>query len=145
MPGLADRLSRHGVRRIRSSPAERCRLPAEALARALRATVEYDPDLLELDFGDWDGRAWDDVPRTALDRWAADPMGFAPPGGESGAALIRRVSVVHAALGASPEPCLLLSHGGPLRVLLQMLRGDVVDLLHPSPPMGELVFVPNRA
>lgn len=117
-----------------SSPARRCL----ALARRLGpATV--DSRLLELDFGAWEGRPWDGVPRAALDRWAADPWGFAPPGGESGAALVARVTDFHAELrGKRPGTCLVVAHGGPLKVLADLLRGRPVDLLAPAQPMGSL-------
>ena len=54
--------------RIWSSPARRCLSVADALAERLGLAVTPDARLLELDFGDWEGRAWDDVPRAALDR-----------------------------------------------------------------------------
>ena len=123
---------------IRSSPLRRCREPADVLGACLGIPVILDERLLELDFGDWEGMGWDRVPRAALDRWAADPAGFAPPSGETGAALIDRVSDVVAALAADVRPWLVMSHGGPLRLLDAMLRGDPPDLLAPSPLAGEM-------
>jgi alpha-ribazole phosphatase len=116
-----------------SSPARRCLALAEQVAALRGLPVRPDARLLELDFGAWEGRAWDDVPRAALDEWAADPWGFAPPGGESGAALVARVRDFHAAL---PEGAVVVSHGGPLKVLAALIEGRTVDLLAPAPPMG---------
>ena len=123
---------------IRSSPLGRCRQPAEALAERLQIPMRLDARLLELDFGDWEGLAWDRVPRAALDRWAADPLGFAPPRGEGGAALMLRVAALFQDLAAETEPWLVVSHGGPLRLLDRMLRGERPDLMAPSPPMGAM-------
>ncbi len=81
---------------IITSPARRCR----AVAGMLPGTVREDARLLELDFGRWEGVAWDDVPRAELDTWARDPERFAPPGGESGGALLARVASFHAELEA---------------------------------------------
>lgn len=124
-------------RSIRSSPARRCHLLARAIAAALGGEVVLDDRLLELDFGAWEGLAWDLVPREALDRWAADLAGFAPPAGESGAALVERVAAV---LPALPErgTHLVVSHGGPLRVLRSLLRGEPVDLGRPAPALGSV-------
>ena len=124
-----------------SSPLARCREPAEALAACLDIPLALDPRLLELDFGAWEGLEWDRVPRPDLDRWAADPRGFAPPAGETGSALIARVAALHAVLAAAPQRWLVVSHGGPLRLLAAMLRGEPPDLLAPSPPMGAMRLV----
>ena len=126
---------------VLSSPLARCRQPAEALATRLDIPLALDPRLLELDFGAWEGLAWHRVPRPDLDRWAADPLGFAPPSGEPGAALIARVTALHAVLVAEPRPWLVVSHGGPLRLLAAMLRGETPDLLAPSPPLGAMRLI----
>lgn len=91
-----------------SSPATRCRLLAEALHRA----PIFDERLLELDFGDWEMKDWATIGRAAVDAWAADPFGFAPPGGESVAALRARVAAFLAELRGT---AVLVSHGGVLR------------------------------
>lgn len=117
--------------RVWTSPARRCRTIAGAAA-------VVDARLRELDFGAWEGLAWDRVPRDVLDRWAADPLGFAPPGGESGAALLARVGSFHAAIGARGEDCVVVSHGGPLKLLAALLRGAAPDLLAPAPPLGSV-------
>lgn len=138
LPSLAASLRLLAPVLIRTSPLRRCLLPAGALGRLLGIPVERDPRLVELDFGEWDGLDWDHVPREALDRWARDPHGFAPPGGETGIALIERVLAVRAELLADGRSCLVVSHGGPLRLLGPMLRGEAPDLLATPPPMGVL-------
>ena len=141
LPGWLRRLAPLAPETVLSSPLARCREPAEALATRLDIPLVLDPRLLELDFGAWEGLAWDRVPRPDLDRWAADPLGFAPPSGETGAALVARVAALHAALAAAPRRWLVVSHGGPLRLLAAMLRGDEPDLLASSPPAGEMRLV----
>ncbi|TLU71023.1 histidine phosphatase family protein [Lichenicoccus roseus] len=126
LPDLADA-------RIWTSPAARCARPAARLAGRLGTAIRTDARLQELDFGAWEGLAWDQVPRVALDRWAADLTGFAPPAGETGGALIARVQEFHAALRHDGRDAIVLSHGGPLRVLASLLRGAPVDLCAPAP------------
>ncbi|RKK01844.1 phosphoglycerate mutase [Pseudoroseomonas wenyumeiae] len=116
-----------------SSPARRCLALAEQVAARTGLPLRPDARLLELDFGAWEGMPWDDVPRAALDDWAVDPWGFAPPGGESGAALVARVRDFHAAL---PPGAIVVSHGGPLKVLAALIERRAVDLLAPAPPLG---------
>jgi alpha-ribazole phosphatase len=117
-----------------SSPARRCRAVADAIG-----PHRIDARLLELDFGAWEGCRWDDIPRDELDRWAADPWGFAPPRGESGAALVQRVTAFRDDILAGDH--VVVSHGGPLKVLMQMLRGETVDLMVPPPPLGSVTTI----
>jgi len=122
-----------GSVRVWTSPSRRCRELADRIADVLSIPLSADPRLMELDFGQWEGKPWNDVPRADLERWAADPLGFRAPGGESGAELLARVTDFHA--GLVPD-CIVVSHGGPLRVLSAVLRGEPVDLLTPPPAIG---------
>jgi len=122
---------------VYSSPAGRCRVVAEALG----ADVRVDWRLQELDFGAWEGVRWDDIARSALDRWAADPLGFAPPGGESGAEFIERLLDFCATLQGEAGHVIVVTHGGPLKLLPSMLRGEVVNLLAPAPGVGNIEIV----
>ncbi len=139
LPGLAARLAAYRPARVWSSPAARCL--ALARAAAAGAPLVTEARLWELDFGAWEGLAWEHVPREALDRWAADPLGFAPPDGETGAALLARVGAVAAALRAAAEDAVVVTHGGPLRLLPALLTGRAPDLLSPAPPMGAVLCV----
>ena len=67
--------------RIYCSPSSRC----VELARRIASPREPTPaeDLMEMNFGQWQGLAWDDVPREELDAWAKDVWRYRPGGGES--------------------------------------------------------------
>ncbi len=71
-----------------SSPLGRARDTAEALG--LDIAVEIDERWIEVDYGELEGRALRDVPGELWARWRADPA-FLPPGGESLAAVGKRV------------------------------------------------------
>jgi alpha-ribazole phosphatase len=66
---------------------------------------------------------------------------FAPPGGESGSALVDRVRDVLARLREDRQDCVVVSHGGPLKVLTALLLGVPLDLLVAAPPMGVTRFI----
>jgi alpha-ribazole phosphatase len=59
--------------RLVSSPLERCLQLARAL-QALRPDLSLATDarLAEMDFGTWENRPWNDIPREEIDAWAAD-------------------------------------------------------------------------
>lgn len=137
---IVEELAVFGPVPVWSSPSLRCRATASAIAAGWDMQPVFDDRLRELDFGAWEGKAWDDVPRDALDRWAADPHGFAPPGGESGEALIQRVTAFHMRLRDEARNAVVVSHGGPLKLLLALLQGREVDLLAPPPDIGAVVW-----
>jgi alpha-ribazole phosphatase len=99
-----------------SSPLRRCL----ELARELHAAPAIDARLPEMNFGHGEMRRWDDTPRQEIEAWAADPVGYAPPGGESPAAMRRRVAALLAEL---PEVAVLVAHGGVLRACVAELTG----------------------
>jgi len=108
------------VAAVLASPAMRCRRLAERLAARDDAGLAFDPRLLELDFGAWEGRLWDAVDRTESDPWAADPWRVAPPGGETFAALHARVA---ACLAEAPRGTAIVAHAGPIRAARMILEG----------------------
>lgn len=140
----AESLATKAPQRLWTSPSSRCAQVADALGRRLNLPPVRDNRLRELDFGGWEGMAWNAVPRDALDRWAADPAGFRPPGGESGTMLMERVASFAAMLTADARSCIVVSHGGPLRLLPAFLQGMAADLLAASPEPGSLSVVRVR-
>lgn len=114
-----------------TSPAQRCRAVAAAIG-----PHQVDLRLQEMDFGAWEGSRWDDVPRAELDHWAADIWQRGPPDGETGAALVARVTAFHDGLPRGDH--LVVTHGGPLKVLGALLRGVPVDLAAAAPALGSV-------
>lgn len=95
-----------------SSPLRRCR----ELAELLHPTPVFDLRLAEMDFGLWEGRPWDSIPRSELDAWAADIAGYAPPGGESPREVqLRALEFVG---GLTVPEAVLVTHAGVIRLLL---------------------------
>ncbi|MDB5394324.1 MAG: phosphoglycerate mutase [Rhodospirillales bacterium] len=141
MARLAADPAFQGSLQVFTSPSRRCRVLADAIAGALAAPLSADDRLLEFDFGEWEGKAWDDVPWSDLDRWAADPPAFKAPGGETGVQLIERVQAFHDTIRRDGQNCAIVSHGGPLKILIALLRRESVDLLATTPPMGAIATI----
>lgn len=122
---------------IHTSPLARCRVVAEALAADWsQPSPIIDARLLEMDFGAWEGLLWDDIPRADLDRWAADLLGFAAPGGETGAALVARVTDFWHNVTNRTGAHVIITHGGPLKVLMALADHQPVDLARPPLALG---------
>lgn len=104
-----------GPWRVLSSPAQRCR----RLAERLSDDITVDARLRELNFGRWEMRPWNEIPRPELERWAGDFVREAPPGGETFAALAARA---HACLAGQAETLadqtlVCVTHAGVIRAL----------------------------
>lgn len=104
---------------VYSSPLQRCRL----LAAAMHPMPRCDPRLQEMHFGAWELTPWQEIQREALDGWAADPLGYASPGGESVAELQARV---HEFIGDLRRlgigRAVLVTHAGVIKVLTGLER-----------------------
>jgi len=81
------------VAAVRHSPLRRCEQLAFHLQR-LRPDLTSipEPRIAELDFGTWEGRAWDALPHAEIDAWSARLHEHAPGGGESLARMLARVA-----------------------------------------------------
>ena len=102
-----------------SSPLRRCR----ALAEALHPAPRFDDRLKEVHFGEWEGRLWDDIDRTALDAWAANLLHHAPPGGESAAMLQARVvACLDELADEGRSACIVVTHAGVMRAAVGHAR-----------------------
>ena len=110
--------------RIVCSPLQRCELLAHALC-GLRADLTYktDPRLMELDFGAWEGRRWDDIGQTALDSWVADFAHHRPGGGESMAQFMQRVASAWDDARQTPLT-LWVTHAGVIRAATLIQAGQ---------------------
>jgi broad specificity phosphatase PhoE len=87
---LATRLSTWDIASVYSSPLTRARQTATAIAAVAGCEVEIDERLIELDYGEWDGLELSEIRPKRGGSWFEDPN-FAPPGGESLAAVTQRV------------------------------------------------------
>ena len=82
MHALAAALAAEDVAAVLTSPLARAQVTARAIGDVHGLEPQADDRLLELDYGDWDGKAFDAVPADAMARWR-DDVAFVPPGGES--------------------------------------------------------------
>ena len=110
---------------VYSSDLRRCRDTAALLAPD--CAIRVSERLRELDFGAWDGLSADACRRRdpeRFDRWMRDPWSTRPPDGESLAQLWNRIRTFVAGLVRRfPDRTLaLVTHGGPIRVLLARHR-----------------------
>lgn len=111
-----------------TSPAVRCR---ETARLAGFPDAEVDPDLAELDFGDWAGRDPHEIGRATpaeLEGWYADPN-TAPHGGETLDVLNGRVIRALDRLRDRDAATAVFTHGGPIKcAVLQALGAPMSSM-----------------
>lgn len=125
---LAERLPEDAV--WVTSHLQRAKATAAAIVAAgLQAPAPIvETDLAEQSFGDWHGLAWDELRAGGhpdYDAFWADLGNHAPPGGESLAAVIARVSAVIERLTAehAGRNIVAVTHGGTIRSALAIALG----------------------
>lgn len=122
---LGVRVKRWAPEACYCSPMQRCRQMAAAIVPHL--TPQFDPDLREIDFGQWETRTFAEAAAddpSLVDRWAAFSDDFGFPGGESVGRFLHRV---HAAadrlIRAEAQTVLAVTHGGVIRTMICHLLG----------------------
>jgi len=133
---LAEALSILPVAAVYSSPRQRTRDTAQPIAARHQLPVQILPELVEGSFGAWEGLSRAEVlalgveDERLLHAWEADPE-LAPPGGESFAAIQRRVLAAVERLSQThpDQTIVLVSHVGPIKVLLCSALGTPLSSL----------------
>jgi alpha-ribazole phosphatase len=110
--------------RVRSSPLQRCAQLASAL-HGLRPDLAYktDPRLQEMDFGQWEGRAWQGIAPAELAAWTDDFADHAVGrSGECVRGFMARVGAVFDSLRGASDT-LWITHAGVIRATELLARG----------------------
>jgi probable phosphoglycerate mutase len=123
------------VAAVVTSPLSRCTRTAELIAAELGGVdVTVMPDLIECDFGEWEGLTFAEAQErdpAAMQAWL-DSTRVAPPGGESFEAVAKRVqAAMGTVLRSYPsEVVVVVSHVSPIKLILRdaLAAGD--DFLH---------------
>jgi alpha-ribazole phosphatase len=119
----ADYLKGECIAAIYASPRSRALESAQVLAAALSCPVEVAEDLREIDFGDFEGLAYDEIATRYPDlyrQWMEQPTEIRFPNGESFSEMRVRVLRAFDAIRRDREgqTVALISHGGVNRILL---------------------------
>ncbi|WP_422362387.1 alpha-ribazole phosphatase [Reichenbachiella sp.] len=100
---------------IFSSPLKRC----ANLANSFDVSVQKEPRLMELSFGDWEMKKWKDIPQSALNEWMENYVTQAPPKGESYKKLKARVvEIFKGIISQNRASTGIITHAGPIRAIL---------------------------
>ncbi|MGW1195101.1 bifunctional RNase H/acid phosphatase [Streptomyces sp. NPDC002536] len=120
--------ARGTIQAVVTSPLRRCRETAATVAARLGLEVRAEEGLRETDFGAWEGLTFAEVRErhpADLDAWLASTKAAPTGGGESFAAVARRVSQARDRLleQYAGRTVLLVSHVTPVKTLVRLALG----------------------
>ncbi|MFG0705105.1 histidine phosphatase family protein [Acinetobacter johnsonii] len=132
---------------IYSSPLQRCRLFAEQWAEQKQLPLYIEPNLQEMDFGEWEAQSTERLYQLYPDELAQfwqTPLSFTPPQAESLLTFKSRVlesveTLTQQMYAQGWTRALIISHGGVIKLLkCQALKQHDNDLLKMSAELGQL-------
>lgn len=117
------------------SGLQRAQQLAQALAtrRPDLGPPRCDTRLNEMDFGQWEGRPWADIPRAAIDAWTADFAHHRMGGAESTQQVLDRVAaaLTAARLQVGANGALLwVTHAGVIRAVMHLAQRGAAPIQH---------------
>ncbi len=125
---IAAELAGEPFAAIYTSPLRRCAEMARLLVQGRECPLVVVDGLREIDFGRFEGHTFDDLARDYPEvyrRWMEAPTEVEFPGGESYAALRRRVveAVGELRVRHAGQSIAVVTHGGVIRTLLAEVQG----------------------
>ena len=114
-----SKLPKH-VEYVYSSPLLRCRKLADYLYpnKAL-----LDSRIMEYNFGDWEGLAWNNIEQSALTHWMENYLDSAPPNGETMTFMIQRIGeFIEELKKLDAKNIIIITHSGVVRVLHHIIE-----------------------
>ena len=124
---LAKRLSSWPLEIVYTSPLDRAKFTAEAIAERHKLEPVILPELEEINFAQWEGQSLSALEREQHDvfaRWRADPFFNPPAGAETWEKLYERLSrAVKIFLDGPYKRIAVVSHGGIMRAIYAIFVG----------------------
>jgi alpha-ribazole phosphatase len=105
---------------IYSSPLKRSLQLAKTISPPIQPVI--DARLMELNFGEWELKKWDEINKHELDLWMNDFVNIPCMGGESHKDLYQRSSEFFNECIIKPhKQVLIIAHGGVIRSILSLI------------------------
>jgi alpha-ribazole phosphatase len=104
-----------------SSPLQRCVILAKHILENTKInSIIEDSRLMEMNFGDWELKSWNDIPLEILDPWMEDFVTISVPNGESFVDLDNRVRefLDRETFRIHNKPLIIVAHSGVIRSIL---------------------------
>lgn len=130
---------------IYSSPLKRCVTLAKYIQNNIK-TISYEEDkrLMEMDFGDWEMKAWNSISPDQLNPWMEDFVNIKISNGESFVDLHKRVGIFLSEQKSKSTdiPLIIVAHAGVIRsVLCYHFSLPLKDAFQNKVDFGEVIKI----
>ena len=117
---IKNTLSNVTFEKVYSSPLTRCM----RLAKKFSCNIISDARLMELNFGDWENKSWNEIFDCEKGkRWFSNYLEEVCPNGESSQMLQDRIQNFIDDLPKTNGNILIVTHAGPIRIFRMILEG----------------------
>ncbi|MCZ2394549.1 MAG: alpha-ribazole phosphatase [Chitinophagales bacterium] len=122
------------------SPLSRCKSIVESLEIS---NVKYEPALMEMNFGSWEGKRWRDINTDDLSKWGNDFVNISTPHGESLSILYSRVTEFLNQLSQNRhhKKILMITHAGVIRCLWAYFNDISLQNIFSIPISYQEIFI----
>lgn len=138
---IAKKLEGQNFTQAYSSPLKRCVKLGDSLVKNLI----FDPRLKEMNFGQWEGKSWEDIYSSPEGKeWFQDYLYNKCPQGESFQDLIKRVADFLKEIKKTEGPILIVNHAGVIRAALAILGlAELEEVFDIELDYGEIIKIEN--
>jgi alpha-ribazole phosphatase len=128
---------------VYSSPLNRCAKLAHSCYP--NQNILFQPELMEVNFGAWEGKPWQQIERAEINRWAQSPTDFQFPNGEHLLAFQQRVEAIYSHVITLPEDTCVFTHAGVIRLMQALHAGEPwQDWLQRTVPFASVSRLKNN-
>jgi alpha-ribazole phosphatase len=113
------------IEAIHSSSLQRCSRLAATLFPS--HTLHLHHALREIDCGDWEMKAWDDIPKHIATAWMSDFVNNPFPNGENYVQLYSRVTKLFSEICEAKKDAAIVTHGGVIRSILSYITNTALS------------------
>ncbi len=122
-----------------SSPLKRCTVLADFLSTSNYTT---DNRLMEMNFGNWELKSWDDIPSEEIDPWMKDFVNVNVPNGESFVELHDRVLSFIEEKKEDASSLVIVAHAGVIRSFLcKQMNLDLKNAFSNKVDFGQVIKI----
>ncbi|MCO5230008.1 MAG: alpha-ribazole phosphatase [Chitinophagales bacterium] len=121
------------------SPLSRCKIITQTLGLQ---PVEFRSELMEMNFGEWENKKWNDINQDELNQWMNDFVNIPTPNGENLMMLFKRVSFFLDKIRQKPhQKVLIITHAGVIRCIWAYLLQIPLQNIFKIPISHQEIFI----
>ena len=112
------------IERFYTSPLQRCKILTERIS----PDFVVDERLMELNFGDWENKSWNEIDQTELNHWMQDFVNVKTPNGENYVDLHNRtLDFVNETLKSEFKKIAIITHAGNIRSFMSFVLSLLLE------------------